>query len=667
MSKKQIQENFYKRLKHLGGVKSTNNPAASLSTSTLVDYTRSNEGIALGIVKENHNYFIKTSSKKADTLGAEDFAYINGVENKLKYSYSSLAEAEKNRNMFIKTLNESATKTFKRIALSEAENISKAQTNADGLNADKAQGEADKGKGSAPLKDTATEKEPAAVPSAKEISVEKQTSPKTVDDTKTGGKVTITNKQTTAKVVKENFGNEEKPFPPAEDGAAEAPAIPDTNSEPASPIAADATASAVGDEAGEDSELDAAASALDSLGAGSGEGDAGAPAADASTGLGDDAGLGGDTGIPDADQMGGGDVNIKDIEKLTGKVTQKIRSTNLTPEMTKGFLKSYITSFEDKIGELDHEDRKELAAAILKDKSSDEMGIGDQTVSPEDAEEKEIEETINAHLAEMGITESDVNIEGSAESSDHKPFKDYVKARGYNPDRVDEISLMEMVSLVNGYTNECGEINPDVQGLAEFVTPEVSDKVTESGNAMFENLMKPFGEKIKKNTKAYATEAVIPSIKENFGEDEEGDDVDGEGSEEGDAETAVFGNDSEGGENEPAASIAVGEVKPTPTPAAAMSIAPAGETIAAGAPGAEAAKTVTLDLNNNTISVSMNESKIITKLEKIAQKKIDEQLRGKKSPINEGKKSALSIMIDQLVNEAIIARRAAIEKKLLGK
>ena len=662
MSKKHLQENFYKRLKHLGGVKSSNNPSSNLSTSTLIDYQRANDGVALGIVKESHNYYIKTSSSKAEKLGAEDFAYIGGVENKFKYHYPSLAEAEKIRNMYLNALNESHSKTFKKITINESENIDKAQTNGDAQKADKAQGEADKAKGKEPLKDTAPEKEIADAPSEKEIVVDKkQSNPKTVDDTKTGGKVTITNKQATAKVVKENFGEEEEnAFPPSEDGAATAPAVPDAESTPAAPIAADAAGMDAGAEGGsEDAELDAAASALDSLGAGDGAagaeagglpgaGDA-APAADGAI----------DGVTPDADQSLDGDAGIKDIEKLTGKVTQKIRSANLTPEMTKGFLKSYITAFEDKLPELDHEDRKELAAAILKDKNDSDMGIADQTASTEDAEEKEIEETINAHLAEMGINESDVNIEGSAESSDHKPFKDYVKARGYNPERVDEISLMEMVSLVNGYTNECGEVNPDVQGLAEFVTSEVAEKVSESGNGLFENLMKPFGEKIKKNKKAYATEAVIPSINENFGEDEEGSED--EGSEEGDAETAVFGGEKDG-DSADAAAISVGtEDEPAAEPA--IAIAPAGETLGAGAVGADASKTVTLDLNNNTISVTMNES-TSKKLEKIIQKKIQEQLEGKKSPINESKKSALSAFIDEEVSKAIAIRRKRIEERL---
>lgn len=668
MSKSTIQENFYKRLKHLGGVKTSNNPSSSLSTSTLVDYTRSNEGVALGIVKENHNYFIKTSSSKDETLGAEHFTYIGGIENKFKYQYNTLAEAEKNRNFYIKTLNESASKKFKTISLNEGENIAKAQPNADAVKAEKAQGEADKGKGSAPLKDTAPEKEPASVPAVKEIVVDKtQVNPKTVDDTKSGGKVTIVNKQATAKVVKENFGQEEE-LPAAEPSlGGEAPA-PEMGGGDANP------------------ELDAAAAALDDMGAASAE----APEApDAAMGgePAPDAGLdamGGDDAAMGGDPMGGeGDAAVKDIEKLTGKVTQKIRTATLTPEMSKGLLKSFITSFDEKLDELDHEDKKELAAAIMKEKSDEDMGISDTTAdagnadagseigATTDDEEKEIEETINQHLAEMGIgiNESDVNIEGSAESSDTKPFKEFVKSRGYNPERVDEISLMEMVSLVNGYTNECGDAidQADVHGLSEFVTSEVSAKVAESGNSLFENLMKPFGEKIKKNKKAYATESVIPTINENFGDDE------GEEEEEDDAaETAVFGADKEEGGADDAAAISVSSEEPAEIeePAeepevSAISIAPAGETLAAGTPGgSEGSKSVTVDLNNNTINMTLNES-TKAKLEKIVKKKIEEALSGKKSPINESKKSALSIMIDELVNEAIVKRRNNIEKALL--
>jgi hypothetical protein len=648
-----LQENFYKRLKQLGGVTTSNNAPASLSTSTLIDYSRANDGIALGIVKENHNYFIKTSSSQSDKLGAEDFAYIGGVENKFKYQYNSLAEAEKNRNMRIKTLNETK-KSFKKIAVNESENVGKAQTNGDTIKPEKAQAEADKSKSGEQLKDTAKEVEIAKIPAEKEISVEKQTSPKTVDATKgTSAKAIVVKKQTTVKVSKDLKEGEDsfpKPFPPSEEGAESAPAAN------ASPVGAEGIPAEPMDATGagdESSDIDAAASALDSMGAGA-EAAPAEPSAEpmASTELGSaDTGSNADLGMDDAD------ASVKDIQKLNGKIGQKIRTTVLTPELTKGLLKAYITSFEDKLSDLDHEDRKELAAAILKDKSDADIGITDDNVAaPNDEDEKEIEETINAHLAEMGIGE-DLPIH-----EDVKSFQEYMNERGYDSAKSEEISEMEMVSLVNGYTNECADAieNADVHGLAEFVTTSISDKVQESGNAVFENLMKPFGDKIKKNKKAYANEAVIP-MNEAFGEDE----TEEEPKEEEPVADNFDGSDEVGAENEPATSIAVGEEKPEAD--TSVSFAPAGDTIDVASPvtssGNGSTKSVTVDLNNNTVNMTLSES-VNAKLSKIVAKKIEEQLNGKKSVISEGKKSALSIMIDELVGKAIQERRERMAKRL---
>ncbi len=698
-----LQENFYKRLRELAKVKSANNPTSSLSNSTLIEYSRANDGIALGIVKENHSYFIKTSGSKGEKLGAEDFAYIGGVENKYRYQYSSLAEAEKNRNFYIKTLNESSSKKFKTIAVNEGENISKAQVNGDSLNAGKAQTEADKSKGGAALKDTAKEKAPGEVPSVAAIAVEKEADKaKVVDDTKVSSakpisvdkkqikpkttdvaKVETSNKIQEGKDLKE-YGNEHEV---SVDDALKNKVAENFGQEEEEPsLGGDSPAAALGDEpalgGGSDDaaagsaepELDAAAAALDSMGAGDAS-----PEAE----LGGDPSLGGEPSL-------GGDVDgaVKDIEKLTGKVTQKIRSTELTPEMTKGFLKSYITAFEDKISGLEHEDRKELAASILKDKEEgeselgaepslggEEPSLGDSSseLPTEDSEEKEIEEAINQHLAEMGIGE-DENVENHEDiTTTQKPFKKYVAERGYNPENIQEISLMEMVGLVNGYTNECGD-DSDAEGMSDFVSSEVAAKVNESGNSLFEDLMKPFGEKIKKNKKAYAVESVIP-MNEIFGDEEGAEEEEEESADEpaigGDnsPETSIaVGEEPVGGEEEEEASI---EAEPVSVEKE-ISIAPAADAIAIGTPiggamggasAGEGTKSATVDLKNATVTLTMNEAEV--KLRKIIQKKISEALAGKKPSINETKKSALSIMIDEAINEALTKRRAAIEKALL--
>lgn len=644
-----LQENFYKRLKELGGVnKSSNNPSASLSNSTLIDFNRSSEGVALGIVKENHNYFIKTSSKKTDKLGAEDFAYIGGVENKYKYQYNSLAEAEKNRNFYIKTLNESASKQFKKISVSENEDIGKAQPNGDKLKADKAQDEANKNmkEGGAKLATSAKEVDDTKESSAKPIVAKKEAGKvKVVDATKESSAkaISVDKKQVKPKVVKENFMSEAAP-------EEEMPA-------PAAPEMGGAETPAEGGD--ETADLDAAAGALADMGAAeepAAGGDVGAemPAEEPASDMTDDMPTG-DGEVPTE-----AEASVKDIEKLTGKVTQKIRSTVLTPEMTKGFIKSYLASFEDKINDLDHEDRKELANAILKDK--EENGLGDDSESGADVsadampsmagdEEAEIEEAINQHLAEMGVT-------GEAEPEEEPAgmtFENYMSERGYSPEKVDEISLMEMVGLVNGYTNECGE-EGDAEGMSNYVTSDVSDKIAESGNALFEDLMKPFGEKIKKNKNAYASEAIVPSINEEFGEEEEeespADDFGGESKPEEDA--IIVDEPSEEEDEMPT-------IAPMSEP---MGIGTQVASAMSGKIGGEQ-KSVTVDLKNATVNVTMNEAE--SKLRKIVIKKIEEALSGKKPVINESKKSALSVMIDELVNEALIERRAAIEKRLARK
>jgi hypothetical protein len=694
-----LQENFYKRLKQLGGVTSTNNPAPSLSNSTLIEYSRANDGIALAIVKENHNYFIKTSNSKNEKLAVEDFAYINGVENKFKYQYNSLAEAEKNKNFFLKTLNESSSKKFKTISVNEGENVSKAQVNADSLNAGKAQIEADKAKGTVSIKD-AKEKEIAKVPSVAAIAVEKKSTPKakvvdatkgssakaiSVDKTQIKPKTSPVAKAEKVTTIKESknideYGDEHSVSVKDAVNGKVSENIDEYGDEHSVTVK-DAVNGKVSENFGEEEpndaegsvepELDAAAAALDDMGATE------EPSMDGEDMAGEEPSMDGEDMAGEKPSMDGEDMagdGVKDIEKLTGKVTQKIRSTELTPEMTKGLMKSYISAFADKLGELDHEDRKELANDLLKDKEEegDEQSSmnGEEGMSPEAPtsgdDESEIEEAINQHLAEMGISE-DEDVENHENvGATQKPFKKYVQERGYNPEKVEEISLMEMVGLMNSYTNECGEA-PDAEGMAGYVTKEVSEKMNESGNSLFEDLMKPFGEKIKKNKKVYASEAVLP-MNELFGEE----DAEEEDAEEGSPENSISVGEEPEGNEDGEEELEIGDDEEEPIDIKKnISIAPAADSIAIGTPMGSATSTIgggehksaTVDLKNATVTLTMNESE--AKLRKIVQKKINEALTGKKSSMNEGKKSPLSIMIDELVNEAIVKRRAAIEKRLM--
>ena len=131
MAKKEQISNeiFYKRLQDLAGIKTTINETkgGDNSLSTLIDHKVANDGLVYGIVKENHNYYIKKSTNKTNPT-ASDFVYMDGLANIRNYQYNSLAEAEKNMNFYLKNLNEAIgnttlinnTKLGKKSVISEA-------------------------------------------------------------------------------------------------------------------------------------------------------------------------------------------------------------------------------------------------------------------------------------------------------------------------------------------------------------------------------------------------------------------------------------------------------------------------------------------------------------------------------------------------------------------
>jgi len=109
MKKDTSNNNFYARVRELAkyGTKDHVNENKSIINTTLIDYVRSNSGTAYGIVKENHDYFIKVSTSQDNILNESDFAFINGLENKNLYKYTTLHDAQKRRNMFKSTIDES--------------------------------------------------------------------------------------------------------------------------------------------------------------------------------------------------------------------------------------------------------------------------------------------------------------------------------------------------------------------------------------------------------------------------------------------------------------------------------------------------------------------------------------------------------------------------------
>jgi len=123
MKKHTSQEAYYERLRNLGNVNKTSvKESLTRTLGNLIDYKRAADGVAYGIIKENHNYYIKKAGTKQDP-NVSDFAYIGGLENITSYQYTSLSEADKQRNMMFHTINEAVglkpNKTGSKMVLTE--------------------------------------------------------------------------------------------------------------------------------------------------------------------------------------------------------------------------------------------------------------------------------------------------------------------------------------------------------------------------------------------------------------------------------------------------------------------------------------------------------------------------------------------------------------------
>jgi hypothetical protein len=78
--------------------------------SSVVELTKIGpDGKVYGIVRENHEYFIKITNPK-DNLVTEDFQYIGGLQNKKAEAYPSYAKAIKQLNLKFLSLNEAYNK-----------------------------------------------------------------------------------------------------------------------------------------------------------------------------------------------------------------------------------------------------------------------------------------------------------------------------------------------------------------------------------------------------------------------------------------------------------------------------------------------------------------------------------------------------------------------------
>jgi hypothetical protein len=90
------------RMKQLMGITTINEDRKP----SVVELTKMGpDGNVYGIVRENHEYYIKVAAKK-ENIVAEDFRYIGGLQNKKNEAYPSYAKAIKHLNLKFNSLNE---------------------------------------------------------------------------------------------------------------------------------------------------------------------------------------------------------------------------------------------------------------------------------------------------------------------------------------------------------------------------------------------------------------------------------------------------------------------------------------------------------------------------------------------------------------------------------
>jgi len=101
---KQINE----RIKELMGM----SPINENKSTSVIELTKLGpDGNAYAIVRENHEYYIKSTNKK-EKLVAEDFKYIGGLMNKKSEAYPSYAKAIKHLKLKFNSLSESFDKDY---------------------------------------------------------------------------------------------------------------------------------------------------------------------------------------------------------------------------------------------------------------------------------------------------------------------------------------------------------------------------------------------------------------------------------------------------------------------------------------------------------------------------------------------------------------------------
>jgi len=552
MKKNKSLENYYESMRRLSGLKE--NTSVDNSTTTLIEHAKTNDGTILGIVKDAHHYYIKKTTSKDSVLNESHFVFVNGVQNKNDYRYNSLGDAQKQLNLVIKEINETFSKNEK-ISNSKKQSLNEDKTTRVEKPFEFLNTLIKEGKNEKQLENFNRFK--------KSMKINED-----VEDTMDSAIDTLDKLDDKIKSEPEEKEEVEQDLEKEDDDSEEELDLSDI----------DVDDSETEEEAPDDNSETEESDDIDI----------------------DDLDLGDDEETKEEDTSDEGDtdddLNLKEVEKLVGKLTYKIRSLDLTPDKTKSFMNSILASFESDLSDVDLEDKKEMSNKILKA----EKGEDDEEISEDVMEDKDNQ-----------------TCEGC------KTFESYLSDRGY--DDTSDVTSMEMANVISDYIDDNeGELDDEtLTEIAKHCNDEVVNELKEYGHLDECDKLQPFINKINEEGVDFGTvEANVDNME--IEEDAEIDLVDDE----------VDGMDTSF------------ETEETPE----VGFSPAADTLGVST-GSRAKLNVNLKTGDATISL---EEQKTNQIRKYIRNRIEEKFNGKKSSLNESKKSPKLKKLDEMIDKTLL-------------
>ena len=395
MGKYSNKEAYYSRLQQLAQtdkspIKETRN------IGDLVDFKRDANGVAYGIIKENHNYYIKKGGI-SENLNASDFAYIGGLENITMYQYHSISEADKQRDLLLKSINEASnltlSKTSTKLIIKEdvaAGEIEKSEEKLDDLDA-------------ATAEKQAAETQPEPTPEIPDLADDE---PIPAEEPVDGGEEPV------------DGGEPEVPAEEPVDGGEE-------------PV--------------------------------------------------------------DGGEEGTGTEN-QEIQKKVGEVAELVRNTEMDDAQVKSYINSFLAAFKEKLPNIEISDRKKMADKLIKVVDQDELNDLEQSM-PADAEMDENlgdDELCNECGSFTKFAESRGYDKDSIKSCSIEEMANLISGyanaynEGLNEGCAEEVAVYANNDVVETLVKEYGHddyvnevIKPEIMKLSEATDEDKSVKIDE--------------------------------------------------------------------------------------------------------------------------------------------------------------------------------------------